>query len=251
MRVSFDRAADYYDKTRTFPLDVMNRVVEILHDELKDCRLILDAGVGTGRFAGPLQKEGLEVVGVDISPKMLRKSVEKKLKDLMLADTLHLPFKDKAFDVAMSVHMLHLVSEWRKALREIARVTRSSLFSVLVEKHGPNEVTPRCVYDEELKKLGYGYRHPGLGEWDLEEKVKPKRSIFASSYEMSTDEDIACLEGRVFSSQWRVTDDLHEKALQRVKEEFPTSRSFSDRVYVYEWDVGTISNFLEAEQEGK
>jgi ubiquinone/menaquinone biosynthesis C-methylase UbiE len=229
----------------------MSRVTQILRDELKTGKLILDAGVGTGRFTEPLQRVGLYVVGVDISNRMMQKSIEKGLKNLMFADVCTLPFGDKAFDFSISVHLLHLVSDWRKALREIVRVTRESLFSVLVEDHDKHESTPRRLYEEVLKKYGFEYHHPGLGEWDLRKIVKTTRSIFADSYEVRTDEDIAYLNDKVFSSQWKLQDDLHEKAMQEVRRAFSSPKTYLNRVYVHRWDIDTIGSYLERSKPTK
>ena len=77
MRVSFDHAADFFDETRGPPPSAMNQLINTLVDELKGHRLVLDVGVGTGRFAKPFQDHGLEVVGIDIAKRMLEKAAEK------------------------------------------------------------------------------------------------------------------------------------------------------------------------------
>ena len=72
--------------------------------------------MGTGRLAEPLQNAGFEIVGIDISKKMMSKAREKGVQNLVIADARFIPFKDKSFDVTISVHVLHLISEWKKAL---------------------------------------------------------------------------------------------------------------------------------------
>lgn len=104
--------AEIYDKTRSLPNEVMARLIATLTAQLNKYKEILDLGIGTGRFAEPLQKAGFRVVGVDISRKMVSKAKEKDVQDLFLADARHIPFKDKTFDVTISVHLLHLISEW-------------------------------------------------------------------------------------------------------------------------------------------
>ena len=74
MRISFDSAAEFYDKTRGPSGHVMEQLIKTLIYELVGYRTILDAGVGTGRFAEPLQENGLEVVGIDIAKKMISKA---------------------------------------------------------------------------------------------------------------------------------------------------------------------------------
>ena len=78
MRISFDRVAEIFDKTRGPPKHIMKQLVKTLADELLDYRRILDVGVGTGRFAKPLQDYGFEVSGINIAKKMMSKAVEKQ-----------------------------------------------------------------------------------------------------------------------------------------------------------------------------
>src|SRR5256886_16170739 len=85
---------------------------------------LLEVGVGTGRYAVPLQKSGIRLVGVDISRKMVEFGLAKGLRDVVFADAARLPFVSGSFDVATTNHVLHLIPDWRDGLRGIARVTR-------------------------------------------------------------------------------------------------------------------------------
>lgn len=78
MRISFDCAADIYDKTRGPPRQVMKQLIETLSNELQGYRTILDTGAGTGRFTKPLQDSGFEVFGIDIAKKMISKAMKKR-----------------------------------------------------------------------------------------------------------------------------------------------------------------------------
>src|SRR2546421_1235351 len=122
-RLSFDRAAAIYAETLSLAPRAMARVLAVLVDELTGKRVI-EIGVDTGRYAVPLQKSGIRVVGVDISRKMVEIGLAKGLRDVSFADAARLPFKSGSFDVATTNHVLHLIPDWRDALREIARVTR-------------------------------------------------------------------------------------------------------------------------------
>src|SRR2546423_14667794 len=64
--LSFDRVATIYDETRSLPPRAMARVLAVLVDELHRKR-VLEIGVGTGRYAVPLQKRGFRWGGRDIS----------------------------------------------------------------------------------------------------------------------------------------------------------------------------------------
>src|SRR6266571_1138461 len=57
-RLSFDRVAAIYDETRGLAPRAMARVLAVLVDQLQGKR-VLEVGVGTGRYAVPLQKSGI------------------------------------------------------------------------------------------------------------------------------------------------------------------------------------------------
>lgn len=93
----------------------------------------LEPGVGTGLNVFPLVKRGYSVTGVDISAKMLAQ-LRQKLPSiptnltLIHGDTSQLPFSDNSFDVVLTVHMLHVVSDWSIFLDEVYRVLKPGGF---------------------------------------------------------------------------------------------------------------------------
>jgi len=243
MTISFDKVADIYDKTRGFPEHTMEKIVEVLQEELKDQNRILDVGVGTGRFARPLQEIGFEVVGIDISEKMLGKAYERNIQNLLLGDACTLPFKDSSFDATITVHILHLIKDWKSALREITRATRGSLLTIVREREDYH-ATPTGAYKEIVEKLGYSYEHPGLGEWRLSELVKPKKKAFIISYDSNVNESISSLNNRVFSYQWKVPDEMHEKAMTELTRQFAGKSKYPNEISLWKWDIGDIEEFL-------
>lgn len=243
MTISFDRVADIYDRTRSFPEHTMEKIVEVLQEELKDQERILDVGVGTGRFAGPLQKIGFEVIGIDISEKMLGKANERSIHNLLMGDARTLPFKDSSFDATITVHILHLIKDWKSVLREIARATRGDLLTIAHERKDYS-ATPNGAYKEIVEKLGYSYEHPGLGEWRLTELVKPKKNVFIISYDSNVEKSISSLNDRVFSYQWKVPDDMHKKAIRELKRQFEGKSTYSSEISLWIWDISDIEEFL-------
>ena len=91
----FDGISEVYDETRQA---ATTAELKALSNELKDCRTLLDVGIGTGRFAKPLSECGFDIVGVDLSRKMILKAKMKGVNNLILADACHLPFRDNTFD---------------------------------------------------------------------------------------------------------------------------------------------------------
>src|SRR6267143_3754247 len=97
----FDRVSEVYDATRSLRPDVMDAILDGLWHGLRGMNPLLDVGVGTGRFADPLRRLGFEVVGVDLSRRMMTKAREKRLPNLILADAESLPLRSKSFEVAV------------------------------------------------------------------------------------------------------------------------------------------------------
>lgn len=126
--VSFDRAADHYDRTRAISDHAMGRTVDLLASELEGRDHVLEVGVGTGLLALRLHEAGIPIMGLDLSEPMLAKLVQKTGREppfpLVLADATRLPFADRTFDGAYLRWVLHLISDWRAALAEMARVVR-------------------------------------------------------------------------------------------------------------------------------
>jgi 2-polyprenyl-3-methyl-5-hydroxy-6-metoxy-1,4-benzoquinol methylase len=77
--LSFDRVADDYDATRFLPEPVREAVVEQMISTafLSGKDWFLDAGVGTGRFALPMARRGVNVLGVDVARNMMRRLLQK------------------------------------------------------------------------------------------------------------------------------------------------------------------------------
>ncbi len=99
---------------------------------------ILDAGCGTGLLLEFLKSQGLlnnikKYVCLDISEGMLGvayKRMERFCKSKclgILADALHLPFKEKSFDFTLSFTVLDLLTDPLEGVREMLRVTRRAL----------------------------------------------------------------------------------------------------------------------------
>jgi ubiquinone/menaquinone biosynthesis C-methylase UbiE len=237
---SFDRVAEIYDQTRSLPGKVMKRLMETLSAELMGCREILDVGVGTGRLAEPLQSAGFQVVGIDISRKMADKAREKGVKQLLLADARFLPFKPEAFDAAICVHVLHLISEWRNVLQEVCRVSRSALFSLSNTFRNP----VREAYSRLLQRYGYEGHRPGISEQQLEDLSLPAKSLFVSSFDVHADDSLTSLEQQASSSQWEIPEDVNLKIVEEVKTRF-AGKVFKQELYLLMWDIDSLKAYVD------
>jgi len=240
LTVSFDRVAHIFDKTRGLPPHIMKKLVNALTAELKGCRTILDAGVGTGRFAKPLQNKGFDLVGVDISSKMLERAHQKGVKNLCLADARHLPFRDLSFDATISNHVLHLIEDWKAALREITRVTRSILTSTTYGS--PNPL--REAYEELLKKRGFEQRRLGISEAELKSFIQPLRFMVAiTNMPVNVDKTLAMFDEKACSHQWDVPNHVHRSVMKDLRACFAGKIYYRD-VQILVWKTETLKRYL-------
>lgn len=247
MTISFDRIADRYDSTRSFPEPIMRAILKDLDPLLGRGVRILDAGVGTGRFAKPLQEMGHEVVGIDVSPKMLSKAREKGVADIIRGDVCVLPFADAAFETTLSIHVLHLISKWMCALREFSRVTTGSLVSVETDRSGSPAEVIREMYDSTCAELGYPVKHPGMRERELPELLPPDRKRLVTVHEEPVDVQLTILnmQNRSFSNQWSVPEDIHEEAIRRLRDEFEGNVRMAERerISLLIWSMDRVRRF--------
>lgn len=215
----FGRVADIYDATRSLPGNEMLRVVDALARLLPAAARVVDVGVGTGRFARPLQERGYDVAGLDISAKMMAKAREKGVTGLFFADVHRIPFRDRVFDTALLVHILHLVNDWTAVVRESARVSRESVISV-VEVGAPGAQTTMGEEYAELRAIfGWPSGRFEEGEQGLEDVVAPERTVRVLDTQriVQADERIAYLESKGQSITWDVPDDVHARIIGELR----------------------------------
>ena len=171
--VEFDRVAPIYDETRRPPSGVeLDTVVELL----AGCHRVVDAGVGTGRFAAPLVARGFEIIGIDLSLEMMRRAAAKGIVSLVRADLRRLPLRDQAVDAAFTAHVLQLVAEPASVLRELGRVTRFAVVVLLPERPFSGLSEARIEFHRRYRavaqELGYSLPERGPRFWHTFEDLK-------------------------------------------------------------------------------
>lgn len=135
MSAEYDGIADVYDQTRrALDAETAGGLSAFLLSH--GCETLLEIGVGTGRVSVPLMEAGREVVGVDVSRRMMERARSKGLPNLLLADGTRTPFRDGSFDAVLLAHVLHIVEDPMALLREGARVGKVGVFALLRKGSG-------------------------------------------------------------------------------------------------------------------
>ena len=230
----FDSISEIYDSTRRAATEAELKAVS---SELKECRTILDVGVGTGRFAKPLSDLGFEIVGIDISRKMMSKAIKKGVQNLILADAHNMPFKDGSFDASIIIHVLHLIPDWRNVTREMGRVTRNRVAALLRNRRrewnnapdasGNSSATSPVFpelwtrYAQLREEMGYPIRR-NRRMWQNEEEIRselPPVKLVKVSDEvvvMSINDLITRFQQRVYPMLQDIPIDIHNKIIQKL-----------------------------------
>jgi len=211
--IAFDRAADFYDATRGYPPGVAEKVADFLADEgqLRGDQRLLEIGVGTGRLALPVCRHVAQVIGVDLAVPMLRRLLDKRADEpigVLRGDVTRLPLPDDSFDRALTMHIFHLIEDWRAALRELSRVLRPG--ALLIEAGDDYPLSD--VWDEVNARLPWyrsniaaGHIPDGFPTLEGFEPASPERRfeyIRATPLARVLQE----LRDRVWSSTWKLSD---------------------------------------------
>jgi len=213
-------------------------VVDALESKLRGHGRVLDAGVGTGRFAGPLRDRGLDIVGLDISKEMLSKARSKSILNLVRGELATMPFSNRAFESCLMIHVLHLVDNPSGLLSEIGRVCTSKVLS-LVETSDVESV--RESYIRLRTELGSPWS--GISERNLATLVPPSKmkEIVSYSGETKADDDIAYFSERLSAVTWDVPNEIHEKVISGLNSTMAGRvLKFNRAISLAIWDIAKI-----------
>jgi len=210
---------------------------------LEDCKTVLDAGVGTGRFAAPLMERGFDVYGADISIPMMVKAREKGVVQVIRADVRNLPFSDDAFDSVLIVHLLHLVDDWLNVVHEVGRVARLAVLSLVGASSG---FRVRQNYLKLREELGYPLLRFNEAEEGLRKVLPPQSLLLVGEYqiEVNCDAAIASLDKGDWAITWDVPRKVHERIIEKLKSEYTGKRLYrNDTFEIAVWKPQQLRNF--------
>jgi phosphatidylethanolamine/phosphatidyl-N-methylethanolamine N-methyltransferase len=124
----YDRWSKFYDQT--FGVLVRRRIRRGIEElQLKPGDRVLDMGIGTGATL-ELYPPNIHITGLDLSEGMIRKAQKKAERagmdhvDLVQGDALQPPFAEASFDHILMTHVISVVSDPVRLLREAARLLK-------------------------------------------------------------------------------------------------------------------------------
>ena len=227
--VSFDRASQNYDATRTIDDRSLAILLDALEAEVLGRGPVLEIGVGTGQLALPLAGRWASVIGLDLSGEMMAvlrgKATDRTKIPLVQADATRLPLASASLGGAYARWVLHLIPAWRQVLRELDRIVVPD-GRVAIEPggfSGPFLEIYRCYQDilgdavsmvglsviEETDELDDGFAAAGWAPW-REVPILYDRSI-------TLREVFDQVPAKHGSWTWRVPDDALAAATDSVR----------------------------------
>jgi ubiquinone/menaquinone biosynthesis C-methylase UbiE len=237
---AFPRAPADYARSRSFSPEAERQIAGSLHALLPAASHVLDLGAGTGRLAHLLLASGFGVTAFDLSRPMLeylrahRPSSPTHLR-LVQADVSALPLPARSAEAAISVHVLHLVPDWRRTLGEAIRVLAPGATLLLGwTEHEEDDPWTRISrkWRETIASHGYEVRT----EVDYDEEVCPwltARSATTGSLTAArwdhTRPPRQYLEGirqRLYPFFWSIPDEAFPRLLEEL--ENWAARTFHD-----------------------
>lgn len=222
---SFDQAAGYYDNTRPLFGATADVGIRSLLEAAGEGARILEVGAGTGRISIPLLERGADLIGCDLSAKMLLRQREKyPSARLVQSDAVSLPFPSGHFGTVLLVHVMHLIGPWKDALREFRRVLKTGGVLLFVSTYDAVGTSIRNRLRDHwrgwLDSNGVDTNHPGVQK--KAEAHAELRSMGASlkeveavrfSFPFSLRAELERYAGRVSSDTWSVPEKLFQESL--------------------------------------
>ena len=225
---SFDRAAEYYDDTRTTDAATLGRILDLLETLDEAAGPILEIGVGTGQLAVPLRARGVGVIGIDLSTAMMAKLRAKPGGDavpLIRGDATQLPFPAGAIAGAYARWVLHLIPNWMDAIRELDRVVVAA-GRIAMEPGGESGIFAE-IQRRFVEVLGPQALSSGMDPMDRDAVLDAAmaevgRSLvevveIAYDREVRLGEHFDRLPRKEYSWTWQVPDDALAAAIPQVR----------------------------------
>jgi ubiquinone/menaquinone biosynthesis C-methylase UbiE len=113
---------------------------------------VVDIASGPGGLSVSAAEAGAQVLATDISEAMVERAAQRLQPypncTARVMDAHALPLQDGSFDAAFSLFGVVNVPDWRRALRELARVTRTDGYGCISTWRDPSTVGPLGILAE-------------------------------------------------------------------------------------------------------
>lgn len=114
------------------------RIEQVIRSlQIEPGKQVLEVGVGTG-LSFTAYPTHCQVTGVDLAPEMLEQAQEKIIRNgwrhlkVMEMDALNLKFPDNSFDYVMAFHVVSVVPDASRLMREVLRVSKPGASIVII-----------------------------------------------------------------------------------------------------------------------
>jgi SAM-dependent methyltransferase len=167
-------------------LPLYERVLERLR--LDAGTRLLDAGCGSGLFAGLAARGGADVVGLDAAPGLVEYARRRwPAAGYVVGDLERMPFADGAFDVVTAFNSVLYAGDPRRALAEVARVTAASGRAVVTVGAGPEQAENAAL----INALAPREEVPDTSAFDLADADAARDALLDAGFAAVTTTDIA------------------------------------------------------------
>jgi methionine biosynthesis protein MetW len=135
MTVNYTDISKTYDSYRSYPDDVIRKIIKL--GRISRGKRVLDLGCGTGNIARQIKNNvDADLVGVDVSLDMLKVAKGKSLEVVRTdIDNRLLPFRDNSFDAVVGAYVIHQIKNLNLLLSECYRVLRHGVLVLLTSSH--------------------------------------------------------------------------------------------------------------------
>ncbi len=134
---------------------VINHAEKLLYfADVKEKQNFLEVGCGNGAVSRYIAKKYLlNVTGTDVDSEQIQLA-QKNIDDIpnirfLEADVTNLPFQDNDFDIVLSFGVMHHISNWLDAFKEIKRVLKPRGYFIYFD----------LVYPKWVAKIGKLFKH--------------------------------------------------------------------------------------------
>jgi len=226
---SFDRAASFYDQTRPLFESLAQQGIQAILDITGPSARTLDVGTGTGRISIPLLERGLDLIGCDLSSKMLMRLQEKfPSARIAQSDASALPFPSACFDIVLTAHVLHVIAPWREALREFRRVLKPGGTYLNVRTWGTVGISireqMRLHWRRWLESQGVNANLPGVqGNAEIQQELQSlgaqltEVEVLRYPLKFTLREELERFASRIYSDSWEIPDAIFEASLEELR----------------------------------